>query len=292
MMPQAMMTLAVSTYSLWRWRRENNRSLEHALERIKSFGVQAVEFAPIGPDADDLPRRVAGIRKRCDRLGLRVCSVCVGAELLAPSRQQKKVVERLKRDVEVTQVLGALTMRHDVTRGEGARSFPATLKSVVPAIRAVADFAAGKGIKTSLENHGFYMQASTRVEQLIKAVDHENFGLTIDLGNFLCVNENPTDATKRLAKYVIMAHAKDFHVKPKQHIPPTGWFATPTPICLRGAIAGHGVLDLPAQLKLLKKAGYDGYLSLEFEGMEEPTEAIALGLDYLRKILTDLPPSR
>src|SRR5439155_7323000 len=123
---------------------------------------------------------------------------------------------------------------------------------------------------------------------LIRAVDHENYGLTIDLGNFLCVNEDCTAATKRLAKYVIMAHAKDFLVKPKKRMPPTGWFKTPTPIALRGAIAGHGVLDLPAQLRLLKNAGYDGYLSLEFEGMEEPTRAVTLGLDYLRRALADL----
>jgi sugar phosphate isomerase/epimerase len=129
------------------------------------------------------------------------------------------------------------------------------------------------------------MQESKRVEKLIRAVDHPNYGLTIDLGNFMCVNENPTDATRRLAKYVIMAHAKDFHVKPKKEMPPTGWFATPTSICLRGAIAGHGVLDLPAQLKLLKRAGYNGYLSLEFEGMEEPAKAITLGLEYLRSYL-------
>ena len=82
-----------------------------------------------------------------------------------------------------------------------------------------------------------------------------------------------------------MAHAKDFHLKPKKQMPATGWFATPTSICLRGAIAGHGVLDIPAQLKLLKRAGYDGYLSLEFEGMEEPTKAVKLGLDYLREQL-------
>jgi sugar phosphate isomerase/epimerase len=42
------------------------------------------------------------------------------------------------------------------------------------------------------------------------------------------------------------------------------------------------VIDVPAQLRILKKSGYDGYLSLEFEGMEEPTKAIKLGLDYLR----------
>ena len=30
--------------------------------------------------------------------------------------------------------------------------------------------------------------------------------------------------------------------------------------------------------KILKDAGYNGYLSLEFEGMEEPTQAVRLGL--------------
>jgi sugar phosphate isomerase/epimerase len=285
MMP-ATMKLAVSTYSLWRWQKENNKSQEHALDWIKASGAAGVEFAgDVAKDEKDLPRRAAVLRKRCDKIGLAIASYCVGAEFLVPPAEQKKVVQRLKREVDAAEVLGVKTMRHDVTRGAGAKSFAATLKSVVPPIREVADYAATKKVKTSLENHGFYMQASERVEKLIKAVDHDNFGLTIDLGNFLCVNENPTDAARRLAKHVIMAHAKDFHVKPKKQMPPVGWFPTPTEICLRGAIAGHGVLDLPAQLKLLKKAGYNGWLSLEFEGMEEPAQGIKLGLDYLRPLL-------
>ena len=68
-------------------------------------------------------------------------------------------------------------------------------------------------------------------------------------------------------------------------MPPEGWFETPTEIALRGAIVGHGVIDIPAQLKLLKEAGYDHYLSLEFEGIEEPTKAITMGLAYLRGML-------
>ena len=107
--------------------------------------------------------------------------------------------------------------------------------------------------------------------------------MTIDLGN--CdVEQKPVDAFEAVAKYVIMAHAKDFHVKPKAKMPASGWFATPTEICLRGAIAGHGELDLPSLLKLLKKSGYDGWLSLEFEGMEEPARGVQLGLEYLRSL--------
>jgi sugar phosphate isomerase/epimerase len=223
---------------------------------------------------------------------LKVASYCVGAEFLVNPAEQRKLIERLKREVDAAHVLGAATMRHDVTRGDGAKSFAATLKAVVGPIREVADYAAARNIRTSLENHGFYMQESRRVQKLIRAVDHENFGLTIDLGNFLCVNEDPTAATRRLAKYVIMAHAKDFHVRPKKTMPPAGWFATPTNIALRGAIAGHGVVDLPAQLRLLRRAGYDGYLSLEFEGMEEPAKAILLGLDYLKATLARLSAGR
>jgi sugar phosphate isomerase/epimerase len=279
------MKLAVSTYSLLRWRQEKGKTFEQSLDWIKQAGVDAVEITPIGDEGKDVRTRAERLRKYCDNRRLKIVSYCVTANLLTPPKEQRETVDRLKRNVDAAVELGAPSMRHDVTGGKGATSFAATLKSVVPAIREVADYAASKGIKTSLENHGFYLQASKRVEKLIRAVDRRNFGLTIDLGNFLCVNENPTDATRRLAKYVIMAHAKDFHVRPKAQMPPTGWFATPTKIALRGAIAGHGVLDLPAQLKLLKRAGYNGYLALEFEGMEEPARAITLGLDYLRGIL-------
>jgi sugar phosphate isomerase/epimerase len=289
------MKLAVSTYSLHRWRSQKNKSLEQTLDWIAGADVPAVEFAgSIAEEEKDLSRRAGALRRRCEKLGLEVASYCVGAELLVPGAKQKKLIDRLKREVDAAAELGAPTMRHDVTRGfgdyskglTGPETFDAALKVVVPAVREVSEYAASQGIRSSLENHGFYMQESKRVEKLIRAVDHPNFGLTIDLGNFLCVNEDPTEATRRLAKYVIMAHAKDFHIKPKKLMPASGWFATPTEICLRGAIAGHGELDLPAALKLLRQAGYDGYLSLEFEGMEDPEQGVRLGLDYLRQLLS------
>lgn len=280
-----MIKLAVSTYSLLRWRKENAKTFEDSLDWIKEAGVDAVEFAPIGEEGKYVREQAGKLRKHCEKRKLKIVSYCVTANLLTPLAEQRETVERLKRNVDAAVTLGVGRMRHDVTGGKGATSFAATLKAVVPAIQEVADYAASKGIKTSLENHGFYMQASKRVEKLIRAVDRKNYGLTIDLGNFLCVNENPTDAVRRLAKYVFMAHAKDFHVMPKKRMPPSGWFATPTSIALRGAIVGHGVVDLPAQLKLLTRAGYNGYLSLEFEGMEEPTLGVRLGLEYLRQIV-------
>jgi sugar phosphate isomerase/epimerase len=284
------MKLAVSTYSLSRWRRENDRSLEDSVDWIADHGT-AVEFSGLDDRGSDNPvARAAELREHCRRRGTAIAGYSVGAELLVGPEQQRKVIDALKTQVDVAAELGVASMRHDVTRGfaddwSGPRTFEAALEVVVPAIREVAAYAQPKGVKTSLENHGFYMQASERVERLIQMVNHPNYGLTMDMGNFLCVNEDPVQAVRRVVKYALIAHVKDFHVRPKQTMPPSGWFATPTEIALRGAIVGHGVIDIPAQLAILKDNGYRGYLSLEFEGMEEPARAVELGLEYLRREL-------
>jgi sugar phosphate isomerase/epimerase len=279
--------LAVSTYSLSRWKpRGKTPSLLRKIDRIAEFGVKAIEFA--GAPIDQKP---AALRRRAEKAGLTVVSYCVGAELLVPAARQKQVVAQLKREVDVAAELGCPSMRHDVTRGfdqykryRGRKTFAAALKIITPAIREVADYAQARGVITTVENHGFYMQAAERIEKLLLAVDHPNFALTMDMGNFLCVNDDPVAAVERLAKRAVMVHVKDFHVKLRKQAP-ASWLHTPTPIAIRGAIVGHGNVDIPAQLRALKGAGYDGYLSLEFEGLEEPTFAIAAGLDYLREQL-------
>lgn len=283
------MKLAVSSYSLSRWK---GKSLEDIIGWIADHQA-AVEFAGLDDAAKNDPiGRAKQLRELCAKRGVEICGYCVGAELLVAEAQQQQAVQDLKRHIDVAATLGVKSMRHDVTRGPDGKgpapTFEQVLERIVPAIREAADYGQSKGVKTSLENHGFYLQASERVEKLLKAVDHSNFGLTLDMGNFLCVNEDPVAAVRRLARYAIHAHVKDFHVRPKDRMPPSGWFATPTEIALRGAIAGHGVIDIPAQLKLLKQAGYDGYLSLEFEGMEDPPLGVEQGLAYLREQLKKL----
>jgi sugar phosphate isomerase/epimerase len=288
------MKLSISTYSLLRWRHENNKTLDDTIAAFADLGAEGIEFSGLDDHPPARPlQRASHLRKLCEKSHLPIVSYCVGAELLTAPYQQRKTIDKLKRHVDIAAELGAPSMRHDVTRGfndsaKGLKmphTFAAALKLVAPAIREVADYAQRKGVRTSLENHGFFMQESRRVEKLIKTVAHPNFGLTLDMGNFLCVNEDTVSAVKRLAKYAQMAHVKDFHARPKKSVPPSGWFATPTKIALRGAICGHGVIDIPAEIRLLKRAGYDGYLSLEFEGIEEPLNAVRLGMEYLGPLI-------
>ena len=52
---------------------------------------------------------------------------------------------------------------------------------------------------------------------------------------------------------------------------------------LRGTALGHGVVPVDQCIRILKNAGYEGWLSLEFEGMEDCITAIEVGYRYLRK---------
>ena len=63
------------------------------------------------------------------------------------------------------------------------------------------------------ENHGFFSQDSCRVEKLYTAVNHPNFGLLCDIGNFVCADEDPAKAVARVAPYTRYVHAKDFICK-------------------------------------------------------------------------------
>lgn len=38
-------------------------------------------------------------------------------------------------------------------------------------------------------------------------------------------------------------------------------------------------------INTLKRAGYDGVLSIEFEGMEDPLKGIRIGVDNLRRFI-------
>ncbi|MCB0092362.1 MAG: sugar phosphate isomerase/epimerase, partial [Caldilineaceae bacterium] len=152
--------------------------------------------------------------------------------------------------------------------------------------RAVTEYAAAKGIKTMVENHGFFCQESTRVEKLVTAVDHANFGVLIDMGNFLCADDEPASAVGRLMPFAFHCHAKDFHVRSGNEVAPgRGWFQSRAGNYLRGAIIGHGNVPVLQCLKVMQRDGYDGVLSIEYEGIEDVLTGIEIGHENLRRMV-------
>ena len=185
--------------------------------------------------------------------------------------------------------MGAKLMRHDVTCGAKTDkkvgiSYDALIPQMVEVIRAAADYAQSKGVRTVTENHGLFSQDALRVEKLINTVNHENFGALVDLGNFMCADEDPWKSVAIMMPYAYHVHVKDFHKKSGMEIDPgEGWFRTRAGDYLRGAIIGHGDAHVAQSLRTVKNSGYDGYLTVEFEGMEDNLRGIAMGLANIKR---------
>lgn len=284
------MKISVSSYSFSQYFHKGLLTQFTCIEKAKELGFDAIEFTDLNPpegvSQEDFARQ---IKAECGRVGLPVSNYTIGADLIG--RDMKEEIARLKGQVDIAAILGTTSMRHDATWA--APTNTKGLKNIIgplaDAIREVTEYAASKGIRTMVENHGTFLQDADRVEALITTVAHPNFGWLCDMGNFLCADENPAISCGKAAPYMFYGHAKDFIVKRgNEPNPGDGFFMSRSANYLRGTIVGHGMVPVKQCLQVFKKSGYDGYLGVEFEGIEDCIQGLSIGLANLRRYVAEV----
>jgi sugar phosphate isomerase/epimerase len=282
------MKIGISAYSFSKLIKGGGFTLFDAIGRAKEIGYEAIEFIGLEPPpGKDLPGFAGELRNACDKAGLSVTCYAVSADFLNGSGGDSRAeAERIKGAVDTAGILGAPCLRHDATWGIGGtkyRTYREAIHFIAPAIRDVAEYAARSGIRTMTENHGYLLQDARRMEELVLAVDHPNYGLLVDIGNFMCADEPSLGALPVVMPYAFHVHAKDFLWKNgAEGRPDDSWFPTRGGNYLRGTILGHGVVPLAQCLAFIKGSGYAGNISLEFEGAEEPLDAVRRGFEFLK----------
>lgn len=265
---------------------------------IAQAGGEHIELAAhsFAKEPDDLvldigaePELFEQIRAGSKNAGIPVSGICISATFIDPE-QRTFQIERAKRYVDTCDRLGVRFLRHDVVpwarRLESTAEFEREFPGIADACGQIATYAAGFGITTSVEDHGFFMNGSERVKRLLHAVSLPNFRMTLDVGNFLCVDEDPVTGTQACIANAAFVHLKDFYVR--RTYPGPGWFETYGHQHILGSIFGFGDLDVRALLRLVRGSGYDGFASLEFEGNEPILFACQTGLDNLKRIMREL----
>lgn len=281
------MKLGISSYSLYQVMQAGSMTLLEAIDWVADNGGEHIEIVPLGFNFGENPELIGQIRERATQAGIAVSNYAIGANFIVDSEKAYAAeIARVKSEVDHAHALGVKLMRHDVASRPDTSivRFQEDLPRIADACREIADYAAQYGITTSLENHGYYVQASDRVQAVIHAVDRPNYKTTLDVGNFVCVDENPVVAVKKNISYASMVHIKDFYIRPEGRSPGAGWFRSAGGQYLRGAIAGQGDLDLWEILRIVKASGYDGYLSIEYEGMEDCRQGTRIAFDNVRRI--------
>jgi sugar phosphate isomerase/epimerase len=134
------------------------------------------------------------------------------------------------------------------------------------------------GVKLAIENHIDF--TSDEIVQLLDEVDSDHFGVNFDTANFARLLDDPVKGMKKLAPRVFATHIKDLKVNPQASVDDWFFFSS-TPV-------GDGFVDNLALARLLKEAGYKGFLAVETDFLHpdyaDEDAAVAQSVAALKKI--------
>lgn len=110
------MKLAISTWSFQQRLASGAMTQMDCISKAKELGADAIEFVdvlpPDGVSREDYARQLG---EACKEQGLGVSNYTIGADFLANDVQDE--VDRIAKELELALLLGATSIRHDVTGG-------------------------------------------------------------------------------------------------------------------------------------------------------------------------------
>lgn len=268
--------IGVSSYSFWGFRRDELRDLTLCLDHAARMGFDGLEILQrqlTGTDNASLQK----IKRHAFVNGLDLMGYSTHQGFLSPDKEKRqKNIDHTIECIEQAYALGIPTMRVNSGTWGTSKSFDQLMERrgieppiegyteedaygwVIAAYEEIVPVAEKCGVVLGLENHWGLGVTPEGVKRVIKAVDSPWLKATLDTGNFL---EDPYDRLAQLAPEAVLMQAKTYF--------------------------GGGVwytldLDYPRIASIMKEAGFGGYVSLEFEGKEDPLTAIPKSLKLLR----------
>lgn len=261
------MKLSLSMYSSLRAVQAGRLDLMAFIDYAAAQGLAGVELLDIF--WSDAEREIPHVKRRIADAGLEMAVYSISNNFIQPEAGARaRELADLKRGVDIALELEVDLLRvfsgsarDDVSQEEGEAW-------ILEGLSAGAAYAEARGVTLALENHGRFAGRSDQVRAIIEQVGSPALRVNFDTGNFLPVGQDPVEAARELADWVVLVHLKDIRKagdKEASHV-----FSDPSGQLLTGAVIGAGLVDLPAVMAVLREAGYAGWLSLEFEGAEEP----------------------
>jgi sugar phosphate isomerase/epimerase len=268
--------IAVSSYSFWQFKNQDLRPIETCIDLAAEWGFDGVEILEMQMQNTD-NATLQRLKQRAFINGLDLCGFSTHQGWVSPDpevRQQNTA--KTINSIELAYKLGIPTMRVNTGRWGTSGSFDELManRGIEPTLEGYTEedgfgwviqgltdclkTAERCGVTLGLENHWGLGRTPEGVMRIVKAIDSPWLKTTLDTGNFL---EDPYDRLEQMADDAVLVQAKTYYGQGM-------WYTLD--------------LDYPRIARLLQKHNYKGYISLEFEGKEDPRTAIPKSLAMLR----------
>lgn len=269
-------SIAVSTYSFWRFKDDSKVSIEKCIEESARMGFDAVEILQMQLESEE-PAHLQRLKQVALINGVSLCGLSTHQGFLSPDKDvRQKNIDHTIKAIELAYALGIPTMRVNTGRWGTSKDFDDLMahrgiepnlpgytdddgfKWVIDSLEKCLPTAERCGVTLGLENHWGLGRTPEGVLKIIRAINSPWLRCTLDTGNFL---EDPYDKLEQLAPEAVFVQAKTY---------------------FGGGLWYTLELDYPRIAAMLRKHNYHGYISLEFEGNEDWKVAIPKSLALLR----------
>lgn len=232
-------------------KKKPNMTLDDFVDLSAEMGLPAVELTSYY-FKDTSTSYLSKLKGRCTRLGLDISGGAVGNKFTeSDPAKLKEEIRKTKEWTERYSILGAKTMRIFAGNAVKDEAEEVTRKRCMEAILEVCDHASQFGIYMALENHGGIVTTADQLLKIVKAIEHDWFGVNLDSGNFRTAD--PYGDFARVAPYAVTVQFK-------------------TEVQYAGKKKENA--DLTKLVNILKDARYRGYVALEYEAAADPMTAI------------------
>jgi len=259
-----------------------DRSLQEVVAFAQEAGFDALEITISHLPAEDLIRQGADIRELLATHGLSVSSLAAYGNLLkgGPS-EREQAIQRTTLYVDACSALGTdvlcLLAGMPVEGKSKEQTIAEDFKEV---FTPIAKYAAEKGVKLAFENwFATLLQNFDHWDAMLDALPFPNVGFNYDPSHLIWQGIDYLAGVDRYADRIFHTHAKDTEIRHDvlavRGNQAGGWW--------RYVIPGFGGVEWGKFVARLRRAAYDGVLSIEHEDAAfSPEEGLRKGLAYLR----------
>jgi sugar phosphate isomerase/epimerase len=223
-------------------------TMEDFFLKAVELGIEGVDVTTYWLKSSD-PAYLVSLRHLAFKHALPFSGVAIGTEMCQsdPAKRAAQVA-KVKEWTDATDLLGASHLRvfggplpPGATDEQGVEWTAETMKSA-------CDYAAQKGITLGIESHGGITSKASNILAILRRVDSPYAGCNLDITHF---HEDLYSQVEALVPYATHTHIRDhYDGKPLQP------------------------LDLDRIWQMFAKGGYQGFMSVEYEGDEDPMTGV------------------
>lgn len=233
----------------------------------------------------DRETEIPAVLERVAACGLTVaCYSASNNFAVSDAQEWTRQLDEVKDIIVTADRLGTQVVRVFSGNLEEGATFEQARSRIVDGLGAAARHAETYGITLCLENHGLLAGKAKQVKDIIQDVGSKYLMSTFDTGNFLLVGDDPVDACRTLGPWIGHVHLKDFRKIAGPHQGHT--YTSLSGDRYIGTVPGVGEIDFASVLTELRRAQYDGWLSIEYEGDGDALDGSRASVHALNAMLS------